>query len=206
MSLNYNFKEYILKHKKYTLKNNELNYINKVNNITRNKKLHIQPYILYKIFVLNLKIQSAIIIQRTYRRYFYSNYFYEPCCICFSYIKNSDIYIADCGSKIKHVFHYNCLVNCSIDLENVIHCPICRAPLLYTNVNFYNTTLYNYLYLIDKYIYKSLTLINYFRTREEYYFIKNYILLSIDTLFNIYINTEYIYRIKIWNFYENYIK
>ena len=81
MSLNNNFKEYILKHKKITLKNikydniNKFNYINKVNNITRNNKIYKQFYILYKIFVLKYKIKSAIIIQRAYRKYFLYNYF-----------------------------------------------------------------------------------------------------------------------------------
>ena len=163
MSLNNIFKEYILKHKKITLKNikcdklNKFNYINRVNNITRNTKIYKQFNILYKMFVLNLKIKSAIIIQRIYRKYFLYNYFYEPCCICFGYIKNNDIFIADCGSNVKHIFHYNCLVNCCIDLDNVIYCPICRVSLLYTNINKYNTALYNDLYNIEKYYYKSLS-------------------------------------------------
>ena len=212
MSLNNNFKEYILKHKKITLKNikydniNKFNYINKVNNITRNNKIYKQFYILYKIFVLKYKIKSAIIIQRAYRKYFLYNYFYEPCCICFGYIKNNDIYIADCGSKIKHIFHYNCLVNYSIDLDNVVYCPICRVSLLYTNINKYNTELYNNLYNIEKYYYKLLSFINYFCTYKEYYNIKNYIISSLDILFNIYINTEYIYQVKIYNFFKNYTK
>jgi hypothetical protein len=212
MSLNNIFKEYILKHKKITLKNikcdklNKFNYINRVNNITRNTKIYKQFNILYKMFVLNLKIKSAIIIQRAYRKYFFYNYYYEPCCICFGYIKNNDIYISDCASKVNHIFHYNCLVNYSIDLNNIIYCPICRVSLLYTNINKYTTSLYNDLYNIEKYFYRLLTFVNYFRTRQEYSYIKKYIFLSIDVLFNIYINTEYIYQIKIYEFFKNYSK
>lgn len=217
MSLNYYFKIFISKHKKYTLKKTIHKYLPKFRHnlkykcsfiFTRSNNLSKQFNILYKKFVLNKKIKEfyCTIIQRFFKKYIKNNYYKDPCCICFELINNNDIYIADCRSNVHHVFHYNCLINNSINYNNLIFCPICRKILLYTNVNIY----YNELYYITNIINHNLNIIKsfidfYLYKNNNFYIIKELYFCK-DLLLDIYMNIEYIYKIKFYKLYSLFSK